>query len=114
MKAKGHIMTDIRLADAQVIWDYAGTQPKAQPVRVVDVRHGKDDRDYLASWGACNSDFNKADDAGRLLMLFQQFHWMALGHDINPRHIHDAFMVIPEYREAIPPQLLPPEYRRED
>lgn len=107
-------MTDIRLADAQVIWGYEGKRSDAPPVKVVDVRNGEDDRDYLASWGACNGDFNQADEAGQLLMLFQQYHWMALGYDILPRHLHEAFLVIPEYRDAIPLELLPAKYRQED
>ena len=102
---------DIPLRDVQVIWDYHGDDVEAPPVRVVDMGQGRDDRDYFASWGACNADFNEAGDDGRLLMLFVQFHQLVtLEPRIDPEAVHEAFLVIPEYRAALPVDLVPVEY----
>lgn len=99
-------MTDIALADAQVIWDReAAGNP---PVKVVGAGV-KDDQRYNASWGSCNQDFNEANDDGKLRMLLTQSIYLTLVESINPALVHDAFMVIPEYRAALRAQgVIPP------
>jgi hypothetical protein len=100
---------DVLLAEAHVLWEYDGGQPDDHPaVRVV----GPGDPPYLryiCSWGACNLDFQQADDHQKLIMLFQQFRDMTLD-GINPQDIHAAFQQIPEYRAATHPSLIAAAY----
>ncbi|WP_103728900.1 hypothetical protein [Novosphingobium sp. HII-3] len=91
-------MTDIALADAQIIWDRGGAGNP--PVKVVG-GGVKDDQRYSGSWGSCNQDFNEADDDGKLRMLLTQSIYLTLVESIDPTIVHDAFMVIPEYRVAL-------------
>lgn len=105
-------MADIALSEAQVIW---GTDDinEAPPVKVVGGAV-KDDDTYSSSWGACNQDFNEADDDGKLRMLLTQSIYLTLGESIDPTFVHDAFMVIPEYRaEMIRGAVIPPEHEAE-
>jgi hypothetical protein len=113
MRERADVEDDIALKDAQVIWSYHGKRADAPPVRVVAIMSNSDDRDYFASWGACNAEFSQADDAGRLLQLFVEFHQMTIQDGLDPKAIHDAFLVIPEYRAALHPSLLPAHYRDE-
>lgn len=88
---------DVPLDRAQIIWD---TDVEGiPPVRVIDVA-GKDDRRYDASYGACNAEWHRADDVGRLLRLFSRFQELTALHGIDPQEVHKAFWVIPEYRFA--------------
>jgi hypothetical protein len=103
---------DVPLKEAQLIWDYRDTGSDRPPARVVRLG-GKDEPDYIASWGACNGDFVNADDATKLLMLFRQFHAMVVDGDVEAAALHQALLVIPEYRTAIYPYLLPERYQEE-
>lgn len=112
---------DIPLREAQVIWQYEGRNALAPPVVVMghpdesgrDRWGNPDDKDYLSSWGACSADFNEASDEERMLMLFKQFHWMVLTREVGLQAVHEAFLVIPEYRAQMPRDFLPAEYREE-
>ncbi|MDP8994387.1 MAG: hypothetical protein M3N07_05290 [Pseudomonadota bacterium] len=107
-------MADIPLAEAQVVWNYEGADDSKPPVTVIRMG-GKDDPDYISSWGACNQEFIEADDGTKLLMLFQQFHQIVLLEDgISPQAVHEALLVIPEYQAALIRELLPRRYQRED
>lgn len=92
-------MTDIALADVQVIWDREGAASREQ-VRVVGGAV-KDDNSYSSSWGSCDADFNEADESGKLRMLLAQSIFLTYMEGIPPKTVHDAFMVIPEYRAAM-------------
>lgn len=113
---------DIPLAEVQVIWEYVGKEPDAPSVIVMghpnesgrDRWGNRDDKDYTSSWGACSTDFNEASADEKLLMLFKQFHWMALTREVEPKAIHEAFLVIPEYRAQMPRDFLPAEYQDDD
>lgn len=108
-------MADIPLAQVQVIWDNPGEgERKIMPPLKLMTIGDKDDPRYDCSWGACNMDFNQADDAGRLLMLFQQFLQLVLMYGIDAEDVHEAFLQIPEYRKALPYDLLPERYRDEE
>lgn len=98
---------DIPIAEAMIIWDGDGLLDP--PVRVVQ-SGGEDDQRYPALWGACNMDFRDADPATKILMLLQQFHWMVLGYGLAPTVVHEALLVIPEYRENIAPELVPESF----
>lgn len=100
---------DIPLREAQVIWSYDGPRLDAPPLVVMghpnekgrDRYGNRDDRDYSSSWGACLSEFVHASDAERLLMLFQKFQELTVADGLEPRTVHEAFCVIPEYRAAL-------------
>src|SRR5687768_12457788 len=104
---------DIPLAEAQLIWNYEGKKADMPAARVMGIG-GKDDNDYISSWGACNGDFADADDETKLLMLFRQFHWLVLSGEVKPKALHEALLVIPEYRKHIEPELLPRQYQDDD
>lgn len=106
-------MNDIALSDAQLIWDYTGTEKRSEPLKVVD-RARDDDPDYIASWGACDSNFNAAGDERRLGMLYEQFHRLVLIYEMDPQTVHEALLVIPEYRDSPPGDLLPARYQERD
>lgn len=91
---------DVALSDAQIIWDR--DDGIAPPVKVVAIPGDDDDR-YTSSFGACNSDWQAADDVGRLLRLMSLFVDLTVGDGIPPKAVHDAFSVIPEYRWAMHP-----------
>lgn len=112
---------DIPLREAQIIWDYHGNEPDAPLVQVMghpddrgrDRWGRRDNADYRSSWGACMTEFVDASEDERLLMLFKQFHWMVMSKEVPPKAVHEAFLVIPEYRAALTMDFLPDEYRRE-
>jgi len=92
-------MTDYPLGKTQIIWD-APDDPDLPPAALVQIP-GEDDRRYIASWGACNSDFKEADDDEKLVMLLRQFIHMTVNYDINAKELHEVFMQIPEYRRDL-------------
>lgn len=102
-------MSDIPLAEAQVIWDSA-RPPTLQPAVKVIRLGEQDDREYFASWGACNLEFREADDRQRLEMLFKKFHELTVGYRLDPQEVHSAFLDIPEYRSAIHEAYVPAKY----
>lgn len=112
-------MTDIPLAEAMVIW--SPDRPDLPPVKVVgggdrEHPHVRDDKRYSASWGRSDRDFNEADDATRLTMLFNKFVEIAVLYEVPAAEVHKAFLVIPEYRAAVDITtrgLVPDEYRVE-
>ena len=61
----------------------------------------KDDDDYISSWGACNGDFAEANDETRLRMLLAETVNLTVNEGIAPKTVHEALMVIPEYRSAM-------------
>lgn len=92
-------MKDIPLAKAQVIWTPSrGSNKPAVKVVGGDV---PDDRSYASSWGACNSDFSSATEDEKLRMLLSEVVYLTVREGIAINDVHDAFMVIPEYREAM-------------
>lgn len=86
---------DVPLGKAMIIWD------DDMSPRIKVVRNGRDDQRYSSSYGACNSDWNNADAIGQLLRLFSRIPEWTLLDGIDPREVHDALWVIPEYRRAI-------------
>lgn len=88
---------DVPLARAMILWN-PDTKELA-PVRVVD-HPGGDDPRYKSSYGACNAEWQRADDVGRLLRLFTRFQELTALHGIDPQAVHEAFWVVPEYRHA--------------
>lgn len=92
---------DVPLAEATILWDSLeeGVSP---PVKVLGSQDA-DDRRYSASRGACDGDWTIGSDVFRLLRLFALVQHMTLVEKIDPRAVHDALIVIPEYRRLLPP-----------
>lgn len=91
-------MTEIKLRDVQIIWN--PEQPGLPPAALV-WKPEIEDRRYDCSWGCCSSDFNEASDEERINMLFRQFVHMTAIEGIDARVLHDIFMDIPEWRQAL-------------
>lgn len=89
-------MTDIPLANAQIIW--RPEDPSLPSVKVVGIPGSDDDRRYASSWGACNIEFAQADTAARLAMLFRRFAYLTGIDGVDAGQLHDALMQVPEYR----------------
>ena len=83
------------LEDAMVAWD-----PAAERVTVGYAR-GDWAADYPHSAGACDADFNAADEDGKLARLFAAVTKMTVTHGIPPEVVHEALMTIDEYRSRI-------------
>lgn len=94
-------MTDIPLEHLQLVWDYQGSRRDAPVAKCLDIRTGRDDRDYLASWGACDLDFKEASRSRRRLMLFLQFHRLVTVFGYDAMAVHQVLLDVPEYREAL-------------
>lgn len=94
-------MIDIPLAEAQIIWNIHQREARADDPLVKVVRRGHDDPRYMASWGACNMEFNEASDEQRLSMLFAKFVALTIVYTTPPQAVHEAFMCIPEYRRGL-------------
>lgn len=91
-------MTNIPLSETQIIWD--PDEPNLPPAKLV--RHKReDDQRYSKSWGACNFDFSRASGDEQVNLLFRQFVHMTVVDAVDPKALHDIFMDIPEYREAL-------------
>ncbi|HVJ03826.1 MAG TPA: hypothetical protein VM662_16735 [Sphingomonas sp.] len=95
-------MADIPLASAQIIWTLSSEEalPGDPPVKVVGIP-GDDDSRYLSSWGACNQDFNDASNDRKLALLLSKFVDLTINDGIAPQDVHNALMVIPEYRQSL-------------
>lgn len=92
---------DIPIDRAQIIWNC--DDKRKPPVLVVGIPGNMDDDDYLSSTGACDQDWNRADNVGRVLMLLRRFVDLTVREGYKPKQVHRAFSVIPEYRAAMLP-----------
>lgn len=92
---------DVPLIDAMIIWDHPGEQLDP-PVKVVACGSQDDDR-YSCSRGACDGDWKIGGAMFRLARLFSLVQQMTLQDGIAPRAVHDALIVIPEYRSIMYP-----------
>jgi hypothetical protein len=92
-------MTDIPLAKAQIIWN-AHEDRGGPKLKVISIP-GNDDQNYMASWGACNMEYNDADDATKLTMLLAKTFDLMLNEGITPVEIVEALSVIPEFRAEL-------------
>jgi transcriptional regulator with XRE-family HTH domain len=93
---------DIPLEEAQIIW--ADAEDNIVPpvaVRSIDRQHRGDER-YANSNGACCAGWKEAGGLGRLIRLFALVQDMTLSAKLDPRAVHDALIVIPEYRSIMP------------
>lgn len=92
-------MVDIPLDKAQIVWTLMDGK-EGPPLKVVGGPI-KDDDNYLSSWGACDSLFQEASDEKKLTMLLSETVNLTVNEGIPPSVVHEALMVIPEYRAAM-------------
>jgi DNA-binding XRE family transcriptional regulator len=97
----GEYPEDVPLADAMIIWNHEVSETRPA-IKVLFNGRG-DDRRYTASYGACNSDWARADTVGQLLRLFSRIPEWTIIDGIPPREVHEALWVIPEYRASVAP-----------
>lgn len=96
---------DVSLSEALIFWE-ADVEP---PVRVL--RLGMDDRRYSNSQGSCTSPWELMSSAWRLTRLLALFHEITVAEKIEPARVHEAFLCIPEYRQAICPDTIPERFQ---
>lgn len=90
---------DVPLDQAQIIWEPIDN-PELPSADVVRLGHDDDGR-YYSSWGACNQDFAEASAQEKVNKLMRQFVHMVAIDGANADDVHKAFMLIPEYRQAL-------------
>lgn len=99
---------DIPLSDAMLVW--------TRGERVAVVRHpdydGASD-DFQSSVGACFSNWRAKDERSRRLQLMIDAWHIAAFYEIAASQVHDALLVIPEYRDMLADDCAPVEYRQE-
>ena len=64
-----------------------------------DENHHCDRLELSHTWGACCASWGKAPKQFLQFQLLREGWYMVLKDGITPKDVHDAFMVIPEYRE---------------
>lgn len=88
---------DIALAQACVLWGDAGeVEPRVKVVGDPNVY----DPEYMSDYGKGHVEWDVLDDAGRLSRLLAHFVVLVLDEGCDPKEVHDAFRVVPEYRQA--------------
>ncbi len=101
-------MRDIPINDAMLCWT------RGEGVKVVlhpDTR-GESDA-YRSSVGACFGDWRKKDRTGQRLQLMIDAWHIAAFYEIPAERVHQALLVIPEYRDMLADDCLPREFRHE-
>ncbi|MES3043736.1 hypothetical protein [Sphingomonas faeni] len=92
-------MNNIPLGKMVIVWNLMDGK-SGPPLKVVD-SNDKEDEDYISSWGACNSEFSQASNEKKLRMLLTENINLTVNEGIPPTTVHEALMVIPEYRAAL-------------
>lgn len=102
-------MTDIPLLNAMLCWTSGeGVEVVRHPDRI-----GRSDA-YRSSVGACFvQDWPKKDDKGRRLQLMIDAWHVSAFYDIPAEQVHEALLVIPEYRDMLADDCLPKQFRHE-
>lgn len=91
-------MTDIPLEFAIVVWSTQKNTVNVVRGPVNPREWNRIESDHMA--GACFSYWAKCSDQIRLMYLFREAFWLSR-KGVDPNKIHEALMVIPEYRTAI-------------
>jgi len=115
-------MQSIPLKKAMILWmgKWWGDQPTSRftatmgKVKVVEhlATPRELTRQFVSSYGACNSGWR--DSGKRLQRLFTTFNTLSTRDGIDPEVAHKAFLVIPEYRQAIDSDLFGATYLNDE
>jgi hypothetical protein len=95
-------VADIPIKHAMIAWN----SKRHGDGRIVVVLHPDrtrmcDKLSLSSTTGACNSGWERMTKEQRLLNLFMEAWWIVLNNGLDPKDVHAAFMVIPEYRELL-------------
>lgn len=99
---------DIPISEAMLCWSTGG------PVRVVEHPdyHGRSDA-YEKTAGACYAYWrNLSPERMQLQLLIDAWH-IAAFYQVPVRDVHEALLVIPEYRSMLADDCLPREFAHE-
>lgn len=99
---------DIAINEAMICWN-AGKDVKV--VRHPDKSRQSDD--FRSSVGACFTDWREMDMRGQKLQLMIDAWHIAAFDKIPAADVHQALLVIPEYRSMLADDCLPEKYRGE-
>lgn len=101
-------MSDIEIENAMLVWTRG---EKVAVVRHPD-RAGLSDG-YQSSVGACFMNWRGLGTQGQKLQLMIDAWHIAAFYDIPADQVHEALLVIPEYRSMLADDCLPKAYRGE-
>lgn len=93
---RGEYDGDIPLANAMIIWD----DDQSPRIKVVGHPHHDDTR-YSSSACASDQGWRTGGKPGQLARLLGYVPYWIIKEGIDPREVHDALWVIPEYRHAV-------------
>ncbi len=104
---------NIPLANAMLCWNngFHGATPSVAVVRWPDETGASDP--YQSSVGACFGDFRNKDGRGQKLQLMIDAWHVSAFYDVPIEMVHQALLVIPEYRSMLADDCLPPQFRFE-
>lgn len=107
-------MTDIPLANAMLLYD--SPVRNREPAFVVRPLGHDDYRHYHFKIGACFSDWKEiaAEDSNKLLAeaMIELWH-ISTFFGVPNQMIHEAMLVVPEYRNTLAYEFLPDKWRAE-
>ncbi|WP_189675012.1 hypothetical protein [Sphingomonas glacialis] len=99
---------DIELENAMLVWTRG---EKVAVVRHPDTKGLSDE--YQSSVGACFAHWRKKDTNGRRLQMMIDAWHVAAFYEIPAEQIHEALIVIPEYRDMLASDCLPKRFQAE-
>lgn len=104
---------DIPLAEAMLCWNHGfqGATPSCIVVRHPDYNDAS--ADYQSSVGACFADWRTKDAKGQKLQLMIEAWHIAAFYAVPIAQVHQALLVIPEYRSMLADDCLPRQFASE-
>lgn len=104
---------DVPIREAMLCWNHGlrGATPGCLVVRHPD-RQGESD-DYSSSVGACFMDWREKDTSGQKLQLMIDAWHVAAFYRVPVEMVHQALLVIPEYRSMLADDCLPKQFAGE-
>ena len=101
-------MPDIPLNDAMLCWN------RGKDMKVVLHPDSRGESDpYQSSVGACYANWREKDARGQKLQLVIDAWHVVAFYDVSPQLVHEALLVIPEYRDMLADDCLPKRFRYE-
>lgn len=86
---------DVRLKNAIILWQSGVCCPD---VLVIDKESDENPRRFMNNTGACMTWWRDETDERRLQMLFIEAWRIVIRDGVSPKLLHEALLVIPEYR----------------
>lgn len=104
-------MTDIPIAEALSLWN-SGTDGDEPAFAVRPLGHDDYYR-YQCQNGACLRSWRDLDTLGQKLQLMIEAWHIAVFYLVPAKDIHEALLVIPEYRDMLADDCLPKQFWHE-